>query len=579
MSLPTERLRAPELVGGGAWSVVDQPLTLAQLRGRIVIVWFFCPSSESSIRVWDELQDLQTTFVGALNVVGVYVPKFDAERLPGAVDAAVQRLGITVPVVDDSAKALIQAYGVRGWPACVLIDTHGFVVAGVSGEGVIDELAAPIQRLIDAAQVIGATRADPIVRSSESARVRPTSPTQFRFPRDVAANDELASIAIADTGNDRVIVCGPGGAVTHTFGDLNSPSGVAFDGGQIIVADTGADRVVAIELSTGARTVLAADIASPRGVAVVSPGVYVVSETARHRLCKVDVRTHEAGVIAGTGAEDLIDSRSDSALLAQPMGLARIDGGVVFVDSSSSSLRKLDSTGRVTTMAGRGLYDWGDADGTATAAAMQYPTGVAVGRKGEIYVADTYNNLIRVYDNGRISTLGVGGLSQPSGLAILADGTLLIADTGNSRIVMANRDQAVQVEFVPSTDGVSADPPQLESFRDPDEIRRVAAQLELDAVLVRSGQRLRISWNVALGEGEYLDAAAPDAVVITVWAEPGAILAPGARSWAVGDVRGHIMIGVRSGAGNVYAEVVARIIAGSRVVTRSQLRKIALRVD
>jgi len=576
---PSTRQRAPELAGSGPWYGVDQPLSLSLFRGRIVVVWFFCPSSETSLRVWDELCDLRERFGDILNIVGVHMPKFDAERLPGAVDVAIAQLGLDIPVVDDATRNVARAYGVRGWPTCVLVDPQGFVVSGIIGEGVEEALSPAIEALMVAGQSIGALVADPMVAM---LRVNPRplpSPTTFRYPRGVGASDELSSIAIADTGNNRVVVCGPGGVLTHTFEDIAQPSDVVFDGDSIVIVETGSDRVVAISLTTRIRTVVADGIVSPRSIAVISAGVYVVTESARHRLWRVDATTGESGVIAGTGAEDLVDSRSDSALLAQPSGICRIAGAVAFVDCSSSALRTLDDSGRVRTLIGRGLFDWGDADGTANGALLQGPSGVAAGPDGVVYIADTFNNLIRVYADGRVATLGVGGLKRPSGLAVLGDGTLLIADTANHRIVMANADQAIQVPFVPAIEGVSVDAPEIESFRDPDDIRRVSAQLDMDAVLVRSGQRLRLSWTVTLGDGEYLDASGDDAVTVSVWAEPGSLLTPGARSWAVGDSRGHITLAVRPGQGSVYVEVTARILANSRLVTRTQLRKIPLRVD
>src|SRR5690606_11421460 len=107
-----------------------------------------------------------------------------------------------------------------------------------------------------------------------------------------------------------------------------------------------------------------------------------------------------------------------------------------FVDAESSSLRVLRD-GKVKTLIGTGLFDYGRLDGTYPTASLQHPQGVfAVNSK--VYVADTYNNALRVYDlaTARLSTRKLDGesLSEPGD--VWADGqTAYLTDTGNHRIV------------------------------------------------------------------------------------------------------------------------------------------------
>ena len=76
-------------------------------------------------------------------------------------------------------------------------------------------------------------------------------------------------------------------------------------------------------------------------------------------------------MVAGTGGENLVDGPAADALLAQPSGVTVVGGGVAFVDAESSSLRVLTDDGRVVTLVGQGLFEWGRADGPSHVARLQ----------------------------------------------------------------------------------------------------------------------------------------------------------------------------------------------------------------
>ncbi len=132
-----------------------------------------------------------------------------------------------------------------------------------------------------------------------------------------------------------------------------------------------------------------------------------------------------------------------------PSGVALDASGNLFIaDVDNGRVRKVDNNGIITTVAGGGHYGLGDG-GAATSASLVQPSGVAVDAFGNLFIADTYNNVIRKVDNNGIITtvaggghygLGDGGaatnasLVQPSGVAVDASGNLFIADTWNNRI-------------------------------------------------------------------------------------------------------------------------------------------------
>ena len=141
------RVRAPELRGRG-WLNTDRELTLADLRGRFVLLdfWAFC--CINCLHVLDELRPLEEKYDGELVVVGVHSPKFVHEADPEALRAAVERYQVAHPVLDDPDLVTWQAYTARAWPTLVLVDPEGYVVAQYAGEGhahAIDALLAELR--------------------------------------------------------------------------------------------------------------------------------------------------------------------------------------------------------------------------------------------------------------------------------------------------------------------------------------------------------------------------------------------------------------------------------------------------
>lgn len=177
-------------------------------------------------------------------------------------------------------------------------------------------------------------------------------------------------------------------------------------------------------------------------------------------------RTSRVYMVAGTGE---LGSIGDGGLATRARlwfaAAIAVDpvGNIVIADSFNNRVRRVDAaSGKIETVAGTGQQGFsGDGD-LATEAQLNSPSGVAIGAKGNIIIADTFNNRIRIVDarTGIISTLAGTGeqgfsedeglavraqLSGPTGLAMGIDGTLFIADSGNHRIRKLDRAQQVIV--------------------------------------------------------------------------------------------------------------------------------------
>jgi thiol-disulfide isomerase/thioredoxin len=150
--------RAPEFTHAEAPSWLNsRPLTLARLRGSVVLVEFWTFACSNCLATLPWLKSVHERYAGrGLVVVGVHAPEFPRERDVDAVRAAVDRLGIRYPVMIDDDFSYWSALGNRYWPAFYLIDRQGRIAATAVGElhagrARGDDFEREIRRLLDAA--------------------------------------------------------------------------------------------------------------------------------------------------------------------------------------------------------------------------------------------------------------------------------------------------------------------------------------------------------------------------------------------------------------------------------------------
>ena len=441
----TPRVRAPELRGRG-WLNTDGPLSLAELRGRFVLLdfWTFC--CINCLHVLDELREVEEKYAGELVVVGVHSPKFEHEADPDALAAAVERYDVRHPVLDDPELVTWEAYTARAWPTLVLVDPEGYVVAQYAGEG--------HAHAIDA--LLGQLRTEHLDRGTlqpgDSPYVPPPAPEgDLRFPAK-AVPLPGGTVLVADAGHGDLVEL-RGDEVVRRIGDFHEPNGLcllpaevaAEVGYDVVVAETVGHRLHGVDLATGTVTRLVGDgrqamqgdgttrLSSPWDVAWHEDRVWIAM-AGIHQLWTFDPRTGKAEVAAGTTNEGLLDGPLAEAWLAQTSGLASDGDRLWLADSETSSLRYVEG-GRITTLVGRGLFDFGFTDGPAADALFQHPLGVAVLPDGSVAVADTYNGAVRRYDpaTDAVSTLATG-LAEPSGLHVEGD-HLAVVESAAHRLV------------------------------------------------------------------------------------------------------------------------------------------------
>ena len=166
---------APEFQGIAHWlnTPGDKPLTLASLRGKVVLVDFWTYSCINCLRTLPHLRSWYAAYHSkGLEIVGVHTPEFAFEHELGNVRTAINDLGVTWPVALDNAYATWNAYSNQYWPAEYLIDRRGHVRRAHFGEGEYNQSEQTIRRLLRAPRTV---RARPVADATPTLPVTPES--------------------------------------------------------------------------------------------------------------------------------------------------------------------------------------------------------------------------------------------------------------------------------------------------------------------------------------------------------------------------------------------------------------------
>lgn len=497
-----QRVPAPALEGG-EWVNTPAPLALADLRGRYVLLdfWTFC--CINCMHVLPELNKLEHAFPNELVVIGIHSAKFQGERVTDNIREAVLRYEIEHPVINDAKMTIWGTYGARSWPTLVLIDPAGDVVWAASGERSFDEIKAVIDRGLPYYRAQGLLKPAPRPTIIDASK-QPATP--LRYPGKILADEKSGRLFVADSNHNRIVVAKFDGKFDQVIGSgvigrenggfdacsFNHPQGMALVGNTLYIADTEnhllrkadlASRRVTTVAGTGEKGSAWPDFGAvgenrlKQGGAGERPSLKTtalstpwalwqqgsdlfIAMAGMHQIWKMPLDESKIGAYAGNGREDIADGPLlpgtpyglQFASFAQPSGLSS-DGKRLFVaDSEGSTVRSVpfDPNGKVETLVGLTgtLFDFGDTDGSGRDVRLQHPLDVAWA-DGKLYVADTYNNKIKVIDVERRTCRALAGtgkpgnadgekggaaaFNEPAGISA-AGGKLYVADT-NSHLI------------------------------------------------------------------------------------------------------------------------------------------------
>ena len=345
----------------------------------------------------------------------------------------------------------------------------------------------------------------------------PATSASLALPEGVAV-DGAGNVYIADEENHNVRKVSPGGTITTVAGtgiptgfidgeggdpaddlgdggsatraSLSQPNGLAVDGvGNLYIADEENHRIRKV-ITSGIITTIAgtgqkgfagdaglatnAQLEQPAGVAVDAAGNIYIADSVNQRIRKVGLD----GIITTVAGTGMVAFGGDGgpavdASLNFPEGVTVDGSGNLFIaDTQNHRIRQVSLGGIITTVAGTGTASFAGDGGPATAAALNFPTTVAVDAAGALYIADFSNGRVRKVSAGTISTLAGNGsfkyggdgaaatsafLDQPLGVAADSDGNFYIADTENHRIRKVAPDGAITTVAGTGVQGFSGD--------------------------------------------------------------------------------------------------------------------------
>ena len=280
--------------------------------------------------------------------------------------------------------------------------------------------------------------------------------------------DGAGNIFIAEGGGNRVRKVSPNGVITTIAGTgatnysgdggwstnagLNLPSDIVEDSaGNVFIADT-ANNVIRKVSTSGIITTWAgtgvadysgdggpatnAMINAPLGLALDNAGNLLVADAGNQRVRLIGP-TGIISTLAGNGSAAFAGDggAATNASLSDPTGVAVDKAGNVYIaDFDNSRVRQVATNGDIATVAGNGSYYTSGDGGAATNASLDSPLRVAADMLGNLLIGDEYEGLIRKVDTNGIITTLVSGLNHPAGMAADAAEKLFIADATNNRI-------------------------------------------------------------------------------------------------------------------------------------------------
>ncbi|MBY0549837.1 MAG: redoxin domain-containing protein [Candidatus Obscuribacterales bacterium] len=462
---------APDFTGNKGWLNTSKPISIKDLRGKVVLLDFWTYCCINCMHAIPTLKALEAKYPNELVVLGVHSGKFNNEKDLENIRAAVARYDVRHPVVNDPEMTIWGAYGVDSWPYFVLIDPSGKIVTTARGEPG-PALIEQVDSLISTSRGNKSLKSGSLNLVAEKDKIK-TAP--LMFPGKVLADQATGRLIISDSGHNRIIGADFNGQVQFVIGSgkkgfadgsfaraqLNAPQGLALKGEELFIADTEnhAIRVANLKLRTvstiagNGKQARTREGGVARTVALNSPwdltfvgGKLYVAMAGAHQIWQYSPTTKQIVPWSGSGRERNLDGAASHACFAQPSGLTS-DGKKLYVaDSEVSGVRSVNlSDGTASTIVGKGLFDFGDKDGIGPAARLQHPLGV-LWYEGKLYVADSYNHKIKILDpSTKLSStlLGTGkpggsdgakpAFSEPGGVSG-AGGKLFIADTNNHAI-------------------------------------------------------------------------------------------------------------------------------------------------
>lgn len=479
------------------------PLDLKDYNMVVLKFWtsgcINCQNTQFRVqKIWD------TYSSEGLLIIGIHSAKFRQERDISLVERCIKQLNITYPVVIDSEEnELFKQFGVGGWPTFITIkpchkkgdkpdESRAIVLSTHVGESGLKGLEDFLEDTYGTRHA--SVRADNEVKAVEEA----TGDYIVKSPSCVDFDTLTGRIFMSDTGNNRILVFDSQGQYLHAIGGttagykdgenpkFRSPRGLVYDPSSdcVFVCDTGNHSIRCIDMTTkrvstlcgngnqgfdliGGKAGMAQRLNSPYGIVIAGGNTLLVSMAGIHQIWSIDINTRVAYSFSGIGKElnrnGGLLGNGLSVCYSQPQGLAlNSPSTLVVADSESSSIRLLNiQTGGSESLIGGdlwfegNLFLFGDRDGSGAYSLlpnlrplMEHPSDVAVSPESQnkIFISDTYNNKIKLYDYEKNELTTVSdAFEAPEGICFMDATHLIVVDRSSLKILDVTNGQVSNI--------------------------------------------------------------------------------------------------------------------------------------
>ncbi|MEM3791267.1 MAG: thioredoxin-like domain-containing protein [Candidatus Micrarchaeaceae archaeon] len=443
-------------------------IKVEELKSHVVVFDFWTYCCINCIHMVPVLRKVEEKYKGKpVVVIGIHSAKFSEESEKKNIEEAVKKYGIRHPIIVDKNMRIWDSYGIDAWPTILIFGPDGKIIFRKAGEAEEKEIEDAIDKALKENNLEQS-------RGIEYLNEGVEEDSFLRYPGKISIRDD-GLMAISDSNHNRILIVDIsenqvkkvyGGREGFEDGDektckFNKPQGVVWADDIIYVADTENHAIRAIDFSFDKVYTVAGKgvkgsypssglnslLNSPWDLAFDGKNIFI-GMAGFHQIWKLDLDTKICGPYAGIGYENILDGELERSMFAQPSGIDFDLGSLAVADSESSSIRII-SKGYVSTISGKGLFEFGYKDGSVKEALFQHPMGIC--KRGEkIYVADTYNNAVREIDlkekvvrsiiakEGSICKFGdpecdTLGLYEPNDVELF-DNKIYIADTNNHLI-------------------------------------------------------------------------------------------------------------------------------------------------
>lgn len=557
------RIRAPELKGDRGWLNTDKPLSLAALKGKVVLLDFWTYGCINCMHIIPDLKKLEKKYPNELVVIGVHSAKFENEKDTENIRRIILRYEIEHPIVNDADFAIWRSYSVNAWPTRYLIDPAGYIIGKLSGEGGYEALDKAIADSIAEFRRRGELNEAPLKLVLERAKV---GDLPLAFPGKVLADQKSDRLFIADSDHNRIVLAKLDGTLVETIGtgahgavdgpfDLATffrPQGMSLDGETLYVADTENHLIRQVDLKSRTVKTIAGTGQQSREYGLSGPALQIalnspwdlqlvgrtlyIAMAGPHQIWKLDLDKQMVSTFAGSGREARVDGpligpafgqpdgTPPGSAFAQPSALATDEKTLFVSDAEANIIRaiSLGPDGKVRTLVGGNLFDFGDEDGSGNDVRLQHPLGLARWND-KLLIADTYNHKIKLLDPAARSVRSFAGTGkpgqsdgakpsfyEPGGLAVAGD-KLYVADTNNHAIRVVDL-KTKETKTLPIK---GLQPPASNQVAASSDATPNSEEISLPPQKLRAGEATLLI-NVELPAGYHLNPTAPQRYKVSI---------------------------------------------------------------